>query len=76
MATSQHLNMIALRHFAKWEYPTIGNVLTGQSGRAVAVVCDGCIERPRDISFAVETRGDEILYHLVTELEQMPEVTR
>ena len=71
MLQSAHINLVTLEYKAEWEYPVSGNVLTGEFGKAVAVVCDTCIDEPNpDIRFAIETRGDECFYHSVAALQE------
>jgi len=69
----RRINLVSLGRKATWEYPSAGNVLTGASGEAVAVVCDGCIDDKRDIVEAVEFREGAPVYHPVDELEKIPE---
>jgi hypothetical protein len=56
---SKHLNMVTLDKFANWKFPTWGNILAkkkqDQIGvRAVAIICDGCVEHKTLIKFAIE----------------------
>jgi len=71
-----------LRRKATWEYPVAGNVLTGESSEAVAIVCESCLDqkllnRERSvvdaapILEAVEFSGSEAIYHPVGELEEI-----
>src|SRR5438552_5703732 len=66
------LNLVTLDRKATWEYPTSGNVLTGESGRAVAILCDGCVEDKVAIQEAMELRDDGLVYHPLAELETLP----
>lgn len=69
------LNLCQLDRLALWEYPVGGNVLTGEDRRAIAVLCDACVDGVIDVSGireAVEFAGDEVFYHPVEELEPTP----
>lgn len=71
------VNFVELGRRAAWEYPSAGNVITGEFGRAVAVICTKCVRQCRHpghppILEAVEFRGDEVVYHPVEELEEVP----
>jgi len=63
------INMVALGYKAKWKYPTSGNVLTGESGEAVAICCDSCVNRAATVVEAVEFKGGKVVYHPLAELE-------
>lgn len=67
------LNMIRVPYKANWGYPTMGNILTGMKGAAVAFLCDQCVsDNPGAvIPLAVEFRGEDIIYHDVTTLEKI-----
>jgi hypothetical protein len=67
----RRVNFVMIELKATWEYPTAGNVVTGESGRAVAVVCDACIDAQRRVREAVEFRGDEVVYHPLESLEKI-----
>jgi len=69
---SKHVNLVSLQRRATWQYPVWRNVLTGEDGEAVAVVCDACLDANREIQEAVEFRGAEVLYHTVIDLERLP----
>jgi hypothetical protein len=69
---SHHVNMVELGYKATWKFPVAGNVLTGTSGRAVAFIHDDYFQIGKntgEIKYAVEFRGDEIIYHDVKTLE-------
>ena len=56
---SKHLNMVTLDKIANWEFPTWGNVLAKREEdrkgvRAVAIICDDCVENKTVIKFAIE----------------------
>lgn len=62
------INMVGLEKIATWKYPVAGNFVTGESGRAVAIVCDGCVRRKKEPTRAVEFRSAsddkvEVHYH-------------
>ena len=81
---SKHLNLVTLDKAANWEFPTWGNVsakrVEDRKGvRAVAIICDGCVECKTVIKFAVEVEivGHEtvIRYHDITTLKDMAPIT-
>jgi hypothetical protein len=47
---------------ADWEYPTAGNILTGEKGQAVGIICDYCLEHKMPIKFALKLVGDDYIY--------------
>ena len=77
MKKSRYINSICLDKKATWKNNTWGNVLVpGSGGRAVAIVCDECIEQKTGPEFAVEWDDDfEVRYHRITELEDVPKIT-
>lgn len=66
------LNVVMLNHRAAWKYPSAGNVITGEFGRAVGVCCDACIEARTPPREAVEFRDGQVFYHPIESLEAMP----
>lgn len=66
---SRFVNFLQTGKAAKWDYPTVGNVITGDAGEAVAIVCDHCLNQPSGaaIQSAVEFRnqdyGTSVHYH-------------
>ena len=75
VARCKSVNLVELRKHAKWEHPTAGNVITGERGRAVAVLCDACFEQwPQpQILWAVEFADGELRYHHVGDLDDVVE---
>lgn len=69
---SPHVNLVLLTKRATWKHPTGGNVLTGYGPQATAAICDRCVEEKDPIKLAVELDGDEVIYHRVAELEDLP----
>jgi len=69
-------NLVELDRKAKWDYPTAGNVLTGESGKAVAFACDKCVRDKAQVREAVEFKGDALVYHAVEDLEPVPPARR
>jgi len=71
--TSDNLTWVQLAFKAQWDFPVHGNVLTGQSRMALAVVHDCAIANDNDlmseIKYAIELRDDEIIYHPLSELQ-------
>lgn len=78
LSTSEFINMVSLPYVATWDYPIAGNVLIANYGkRAVALVHDDEMQpganyvTEEKIKFAVEFRGEEIIYHPVEELQKI-----
>jgi hypothetical protein len=67
---NDRINLVELQRKAKWEYPSAGNVLTGETGKAVAICCDACIDEKCLPVEAVELRGEEVVYHPIMSLER------
>lgn len=71
---SSYLNLVMLDYHAEWDHPTAGNMLTGEWGHAVAVLCDECIDHDAEILFAIEWSGVDadfkVIYHPVTSLKR------
>ena len=74
---SKYLNGVTLDKQASWKNPVWGNVLVeGSSGRAVAFVCDQCLDEKRRVRFAVEFgKNGGIVYHPVGGLESVPSIS-
>jgi len=66
------VNLCALNRRATWKYPVSGNVISGDEGRAVAVLCDACIDSRRGIREAIEITDQQVHYHPVGELDELP----
>jgi hypothetical protein len=63
------VNLVDIDRLASWKYPTGANLLTGESGKAIAICCDPCIEGKQPILEAVEfTDNGGVLYHPLEEL--------
>jgi hypothetical protein len=78
MSTSEYINLVALDYVPTWEYPISGNVLIPKyQTRAVAIVHDdempakGLYVHEDQIKFAVEFRGEEIIYHPIEDLQKI-----
>lgn len=69
---TKHINGVQLNYAAKWKSPVCGNVISGSDGTAMAFVCDECLAAEKPISFAVEFRGDTVVYHPVETLDPAP----
>lgn len=68
-ADAPQRNVVMLEFRAPWEYPTIGDVITKQRGRALAVICDRCADARSEPVYAVQFRPDgQIIYHSIAEL--------
>lgn len=67
-ADNLQTNMVHLDMKAAWEFPRVGNILTGKITDAVAIICDPCGDRfaamdPPAILYAVEFLGEQLIYH-------------
>lgn len=66
------INLVQLDRLATWEYPVCGNVVTGEQGRAVAILCGPCADGRREVKEAVEFREGEVVYHPIETLTELP----
>lgn len=66
---TKRINAVSLNRKCKWEFPRMGNVLTGSDYVAIAIVCDACISLNVPIKYAIEFKGDQIIYHAIEALE-------
>jgi hypothetical protein len=80
---TKYVNIVQLPYAATWKYPVMGNVITGQSGLACAVICDECQKDPEPVKYAMEYLelvgeggADSIVYHIITELEPVTIIKR
>lgn len=65
------VNMVGLDRHATWEYPTMGNIITKQKERAVAIVCDHCTANHTPIQYAVQLENGKITYIPVSTLKKI-----
>lgn len=63
MKNSKHINLVNTQMPATWDFPRWGNFLTGEKNKAVAVVCDKCIEETLQLKFVIELNEGKIIYH-------------
>jgi hypothetical protein len=72
ISTSESINLVGLNKIATWKFPIVGNVLTGEHGKAAALVHDDAINPDGslkcEIKYAIEFKGDDILYHPIDQL--------
>ena len=76
---SRFINMIALDKLATWKWPVWGNVLLLNKypmNRAIAILCDKCIEKNRKPKYAVEwdMKHNSVKYHLIKNLKDLPPI--
>lgn len=76
LQSSRYVNMVALLKEATWKYPVHGNILVYPkypTNRAVAVLCDRCIDQRREPKYAVEWDKDrtQVEYHRVEGLKNL-----
>lgn len=71
-----HCNLVIVDYAPTWAYPKETNLLIPDSPtRAIAVVHDDCVTSGMKhmltdkIKFAIELRGEEIIYHAVEDLQ-------
>jgi len=71
MMNSEHINFVLLDKKARWKFPVGGNIFTGESDKAISILCDDCIEAGRKPTYAVEWNNEltQIKYHSVKKLE-------
>ena len=69
---ASHINGVILERFAQWAYPIAGNIITGEKGRAIAIVCDECLDKQKPVKHAVRFEGSKIIYVPVDDLEKVP----
>ena len=78
LSTSENINMVSIDYIPSWEYPVAGNVLIpNYTKRAIAIVHDDELQpgathiMEGKIKFAVEFRGEEIIYHPLEDLQKI-----
>ena len=79
MSISAHMNFVSLDKKAAWEKP-VWEILLLQPvypriPRAIAVLCNECIENNRQAIEVIEIDGEEIRYHKVSDLEDAFQIT-
>ena len=70
---------MALDKLATWKWPVWGNVLLLNKypmNRAIAILCDKCIEKNRKPKYAVEwdMKHNSVKYHLIKNLKDLPPI--
>ena len=80
MSSSPHLNFLSLDKKATWKKPVWEILLLKpvypRVPRAIAVLCNECIENNRKAIEVIEIEGEEIKYHKVSDLEDAFEITQ
>jgi hypothetical protein len=78
LSTSEHITFVTLDYAPAWEFPYESNILfPDQPRRAVAAVHDDHIIPGKGyilaglVKFAIEIRGEEIIYHPVSTLKNI-----
>jgi len=76
---SKFINGVALNKLAIWKYPVWNNLLVQDKypeSRAVAILCDKCVEERKTPRFAVEwdTEHNIITYHDIKQLKDLPQI--
>ena len=76
---SKFINGVALNKLATWKYPVWSNILVQDKypeSRAVAILCDKCVEERKTPRFAVEwdTEHNIITYHDIKQLKDLPQI--
>ena len=67
------VNGVILERYADWKYPTAGNIITGEKGRALSIVCDQCIEKRAAVKYAIRFKEGKVEYIPIDTLEKVPE---
>jgi hypothetical protein len=60
---------VILEKKVKWEYPKWGDILTGEGGKAIAVLCGTCANAGKTPLYAIKKDGDKYTRVPLTELE-------
>ena len=68
---SRYLNIVGLEYLVGWDYPKMGNFITGEHNRATAIVCDECYDQKKVPLNALEFKEGKIVSHPVTELQKI-----
>lgn len=80
MSSSPHLNFVSLDKKATWKKPVWEILLLKpvypRIPRAIAVLCNECIENNRQAIEVIEIEGEEIRYHRVSDLEDAFVITQ
>lgn len=64
-----HINGVMLNRRAQWKYPVAGNIITGEKGKAVAIICDECFDKQKPVKHAVRFERSKIIYIPIEDLE-------
>lgn len=62
---------VMLDKLAKWQYPSWGSFVTGQLGRASAVLCGTCADAGKLPRFAIKLEGEKYVRVPIEELEDL-----
>lgn len=75
METSRYINLVEIPRRPTWKFPIMGNVcVPGYVHRAVAIVCDECLENKKEIRRCIEWEDGspyKIIYHEIESLEEI-----
>lgn len=79
LKNSKYINAICLDKLATWDYPVWNNILVEDKypeKRAVAYVCDECVENGKEPKYAVEWDEERktVKYHPIDELKDLPPI--
>ena len=72
LETSRFINVIETKKLATWNFPVFGHIdIPDYEPRALAIVCDECIQNREKIRRCIEWEGSPYLvkYHDLDELE-------
>jgi hypothetical protein len=80
LKNSRHINIIALDMLAEWRNPVWGNILVKDrhpEPRALAIICDNCLEKRIFPVYAVEWDMEKniVKYHPIKDLKPLPPIT-
>lgn len=72
LETSICINVVELKKVATWKFPVAGHIdIPDYEPRAVAIICDECIQNKEEIRRCIEWEGSpyQVKYHDVDDLE-------
>lgn len=74
LETSKYINVVETNKLPTWKFPVMGNVaIPGYVPRAIAIICDGCLQNKEKIRHCIEWEGSpyKIKYHEIESLEEI-----
>lgn len=71
MERSKFINFLITDYKQTWQFPSAGNVLSGEDYGATAILCDGCILVDNPPKQVVEFQDKKVIHHPVESLEKI-----